>query len=293
MQQYRTYLQEKGYAQSSIETYIKQAQSFTKWCHRNHTTPIDLDYKEGLKYIKYLQQKAVSKKTINHRLGSVKNYLNYLVQENYKSDNPLANTTVKGIKRQIHYNLLDPEELEDLYYSFESSNAIDDYVLCCAKRDKIIVGLLVYQGLDTQDLKQLKTEHLQLNKGKLYIPRRPKSNGRTLELKPWQLMELLEYLNQTREQLLERSIASDYLFPYDGERFTITYTIIKKLKQYNQKVHNSKQLRASVIVYWLSQYNLRKVQYLAGHRYISSTERYVQDDLENLQEIVNNFHPIS
>jgi len=43
----------------------------------------------------------------------------------------------------------------------------------------------------------------------------------------------------------------------------------------------------------LTKYNLRQVQYLAGHRYISSTEKYVQDDLENLHEIVNNFHPIS
>ncbi|CAI8389838.1 MAG: Uncharacterised protein [Polaribacter sejongensis] len=32
---------------------------------------------------------------------------------------------------------------------------------------------------------------------------------------------------------------------------------------------------------------------MAGHRYISSTERYLQDDLENLHEIVNNFHPIN
>jgi len=31
---------------------------------------------------------------------------------------------------------------------------------------------------------------------------------------------------------------------------------------------------------------------MAGHRYISSTERYVQDDLENLHEMIESFHPI-
>ena len=50
---------------------------------------------------------------------------------------------------------------------------------------------------------------------------------------------------------------------------------------------------ASGITNWLKHYNLRQVQVLAGHRYISSTERYLQDDLENLHEIVNNFHPIN
>ncbi|GEM_PF-3189705 len=46
------------------------------------------------------------------------------------------------------------------------------------------------------------------------------------------------------------------------------------VKRKNKLVVNAKQLRASVIVKWLKMYNLRKAQYLAGHRYISSTEAY-------------------
>jgi site-specific recombinase XerD len=130
-------------------------------------------------------------------------------------------------------------------------------------------------------------------KGKIYVPSRAKSSARELELKPWQMMELMEYINEVRPKLMERATHTDFLFPYDGKRFTITNTIIKKLKKINHKVENINQIRASVITNWLGQYNLRKVQYLAGHRYISSTERYLQDDLENLHEIVNNFHPIS
>ena len=55
---------------------------------------------------------------------------------------------------------------------------------------------------------------------------------------------------------------------------------------------STKQIRASVITHWLSQYNIREVQYMAGHRYISSTERYQQDDLENLHELIESLHPI-
>ncbi|HTE29663.1 MAG TPA: hypothetical protein VK666_04765 [Chryseolinea sp.] len=39
-------------------------------------------------------------------------------------------------------------------------------------------------------------------------------------------------------------------------------------------------------------YNLRKVQYLAGHRYISSTEAYQQSEMEGRAEEVNKFHPL-
>jgi integrase/recombinase XerD len=67
----------------------------------------------------------------------------------------------------------------------------------------------------------------------------------------------------------------------------------KELRQINNKFKNTKQLRTSVIINWLKQYNLRKTQYFAGHRYISSTEKYQQDDLESLHKTINTFHPFS
>jgi integrase/recombinase XerD len=64
------------------------------------------------------------------------------------------------------------------------------------------------------------------------------------------------------------------------------------VRRKNKLVVNAKQLRASVIVKWLKIYNLRKVQYLAGHRYISATEAYRQNEMEGLTEEVNQFHPL-
>jgi len=49
------------------------------------------------------------------------------------------------------------------------------------------------------------------------------------------------------------------------------------------------QIRASVIVHWLKLYNLRKVQVMAGHRYISSTENYKANNLDDLKEDINNY----
>jgi len=65
-----------------------------------------------------------------------------------------------------------------------------------------------------------------------------------------------------------------------------------RLKAINPSVLNAKQIRASVITKWLKIYNLREVQYLAGHKYISSTESYLENDMEGLQEEVQQFHPL-
>ena len=122
MNDYKTYLQEQGYSETTITGNEKQIELFIKWCKRNHTSPTKIDYKTALKFIKYLTRKGNSKKTVNHRLRSVKIYFNYLIDEAYRSDNPIESTIVKGAKRTINYNLLEADELEDLYYSFETEN---------------------------------------------------------------------------------------------------------------------------------------------------------------------------
>lgn len=292
---YKNYLEQENYSKTTIGNYTKQIQFFIKWCKRNYTSPEQIDYKTFLKYIKYLQRKNNTKKTVKHQIGITKNYFKYLLSENYRVDNPIENINIKGVKRIINYNLLEADELEDLYYSFETDKYQEKYHKYTSKRNKVIVGLMVYQGLNTSELIHLELEDLQLYKGKIYIKSGTRSNARTLELKSWQVIELLEYVKEIREEIkLKWNMESERLFIPNNARLgnTIQF-ILKKLKQINHKVNNANQLRASVITNWLKQYNLRQVQVLAGHRYISSTERYLEDDLESLHEIINNFHPIS
>jgi integrase/recombinase XerD len=39
-------------------------------------------------------------------------------------------------------------------------------------------------------------------------------------------------------------------------------------------------------------YNLREVQYMSDHRYISSTENYLENEMEGLKEEVQQYHPL-
>ena len=291
---YREYIQKESYSITTVATYLVEVEKFKKWCTRRKTTPTKIDYKSLLQYPKYLTRKGNSKKTINHKLATLKTYFNYLIKENCRIDNPAESIVITGIKRKLHYNLLEPEELEDLYYSFETNNIKDPYHQLTAKRNKIIVGLMVYQGLNTNALIRLELEHVEVYIGKIRIPRTKRTNARELELKPWQVIELLEYTKEVREDIKTRKqIESNRLFIPNNNRLSNTIlSIVKKLKQINNKVESSKQIRASVITNWLKQYYLRQVQVLAGHKYISSTERYLQDDLESLHEMINNFHPI-
>lgn len=151
--------------------------------------------------------------------------------------------------------------------------------------------------MNTRDLQLLEVENVQLYKGKITVSGTKKSNTREIELKPFQLMEFMEYINEVRPRILrETNKATEQLLLQIGKSFKLHNTIgkmAKELKQINNSFTDVKQIRTSVIVHWLKVHGLRKTQYLAGHRYISSTERYQQDDLESLHETINNFHPFS
>jgi len=223
-----------------------------------------------------------------------------LVAKNKRFENIIRNINIKGVKQQVIHNILTSDELEDLYYSYQTNTGNlpnRQASTLTRKRNKIMIGLLVYQGLTTTNLKNLQVENIQLYKGKIDILGTPKSNGRVLELKPWQLMELMEYINQIRPQILKKYYrqTNQLILPL-GTSLNLQNAlakITKELKKINHKFIDVKQIRASVIVNWLKQYNLRKTQVFAGHRYISSTEKYQQDDLENLHKTINTFHPFS
>lgn len=70
------------------------------------------------------------------------------------------------------------------------------------------------------------------------------------------------------------------------------HKLLPQLKKLNRNVESVNQIRTSVITASLKSYNLREVQFMAGHRYIRFTENYLVNDIEHLQEEVNKYHPI-
>ena len=68
--------------------------------------------------------------------------------------------------------------------------------------------------------------------------------------------------------------------------------MFRRLKIIYPEIKNAQQIRQSVITHWLKTNNLREVQYMAGHRWVSSTERYQLNNLEGLKAQVDKYHPL-
>ncbi len=296
LKDYHSYLQRLRHSPRTIKSYSQYVEKLQHWCISQSTEMDTISYKELMNYIAVLKPNHQSN-TINVHLTAVRHYFNHLVEKGYLAENIAEGLMVRGGTKKVLQNLLDADELEDLYYSYETDDhkKTSFYFRATGKRNKVIVGLLVYQGLVSNNFLRLKVEDVNLSRGAIYIASTRRNAARKIPLKPWQIISMKEYIEETLPIIQKHIGVYDHrLFPLKTEQFNVLLLpILKKLKNYNRKVTNNNNIRSSVIVNWLKQYNIREVQELAGHRHISSTESYKQDDLENLKKVVENFHPIS
>lgn len=289
------------YAPSTKASTEKTVNYFKEWCKQREQNPETLTYNQLLEYLRHLKEQGNKQVTIQLKVGRLRTYYASLINEQKREDNPAELLETLGVKRKQLHAILELETLKALYenYPEKEPGTVREKVSLASRRDKVIVGLLVYQGITTREAIDLKTEDLQLRKGQIEIRGSRRSNRRTLPLESFQIVEMMEYLEEVREQLLSyKNSETDYLFitAEDGKQSTFKTriaSIMNTLRREDRSFTGARQLRTSVITHWLKTNNLREVQYKAGHKYVSSTESYQVNDLDQLVSSIEKYHPIS
>lgn len=296
------YLLQKNYSNTTIESFLADVRKFKTWMAKENIEIENVSYNDITSYLQSFGN--IEQHTKGCYLRGVKKYFNFLIQQEEREDNPAEFIQLKGLKRKTLYDILNRQELDKLYHSYtlpdeESKDKNQNWFrakVLAQKRNKVILGLMLYQGLDARDLKLLTVNDVKLREGKIFIPGTRKSNERELKLEALQIMDVMEYLLTTRKELLQLTgKQSEHLFISIGtsERVAnIMSYLVKRLQQLNKKVISARQLKASVIVHWLKLYNLRQAQYMAGHRYVSSTESFLVNEMEGMIEDIEKCHPI-
>ena len=289
-QYFKEYLIIKGYSKKTISGQLATVKRFTNWMEEENLTEEAVSYADVLAYVKYVQQKGVKQRTVQLYINAVKQYYTFLQNEaQVVTENPAEHLEIKGVKRQHLYDLFTTEELDKIYQNYQVPGV-------AGRRNKNILGLMLYQGLKTEELAELTPQSLKLREGKMHVAGSRRTNERNMELQAFQIIDLQDYIYQSRNILLEltgKETNKLFISMGSSDKFTnIMQKLMKSLKKQNGRIKNGKQLRASVITNWLKQHNLRKVQYMAGHRYISSTEMYQIGNLDDLQNDIEKFHPV-
>jgi integrase/recombinase XerD len=279
----------KRYRMNTVRGIINSTENFIDWCESENIQVEKTTYNELLSFVSHCTAIGNKKCTINQKISTFKQFYNYLIEIKKREENPASELRIKNQMHKVVYDIIKYEDLESLYKSYPAKGIT-------GKRNKSVIGLMVYQGVNTCELQALEINDLKLEEGKIYIPATNRSNHRTLKLEAHQIVQLQNYLLQVRPALvMMNDHTTDKLFFTTGgsDRLSNSFTKMSHIiKAINPSIKDLRQIRASVIAYWYKSHNTRQVQYMAGHRYVSSTEKYRTDKLESLQEQLEKIHPI-
>lgn len=290
------YLILKGFSKQTQESIKNTIKRFANWSEEQNIELQNITYNDVVAYVNYCKKQGNKQRTLQVTVGCIKHYYNFLINEDEAQENPCSNVDIKGIKRKILYETFTPEELENIYKIYNNqtpSTGIGSNLTL--KRNKIILGFIIYQGIRTEELARLTVNDIKLREGKMFIAGARRSNEREMTLEAHQLYDLMDYINETRKMILAvtgKNTDALFLSLGSGDKFhNLMDKMLKQLKKQNSRIKDIKQLRASVITNWLKVHNIRKVQHLAGHRFVSSTEAYQANNMDDLKEDVNKYHP--
>jgi site-specific recombinase XerD len=310
MQQFIKYLEQKNLSKSTQKSYLRHVSLFQNWYQKEVENCSKSDVLKYLEYLKNIKNQANI--TRKNTLIALNHYFLHLIENERIAENPTSFLKIRGTRRKSLYKTYSLEELDNIYdnyYHVIISNFDDKNIspnqqkpaILSRQRNYMMLGLLVYQGLSTNELQNITLSDLDLNKANIKIKSTSKSNQRTLNLKAAQIGGLMNYVQNIRPQFFEFCAESDKLFlalPESGKSKTKSENLMNIIKSLSKQVNifdknfvNFKQIRASVITYWLKTEGLRKAQYYAGHKHISSTESYQPNNLDELSSDITKFNP--
>lgn len=273
--------------QSSVESYLYDINTYKK----NNKNADQYDYQKVMQYIEILRNKH-SISNVKRVIASIKKYYDYLIEIGKRKDNPARAIKLRDGKEN-------PIQLQDLFTEKELQSLlvprIERYPFL-AKRNKIIMSLLVNQALRIGEIENLKLADIDLEKATLQIKATGVTNSRNLPLKAEQILLLYEFINQDRNKL--KTVRNDENALLLGKLGTpirkedVDYLITTYQKQSKKKL-TATTIRQSVIANLLTKNNdLRIVQHFAGHKSPDTTEKYRQTGLNALKTAIDKLHPI-
>ncbi len=297
------WLTDRFYSEKCIKDFIMRIGLFTIWLQLNKLTVKTIKYNQLLNYIGHLQNQEKSKTSINTTLRAIEHYYHFLDAQRLLNSSTEAiqnialNVRLRGVAQE-QIILLTEEELQEIYTNYQDKTKHGYFKYS----NKLLLGLMIFQALDKQDLMNLELEDLDLKKGIIKVPggvRR--KNSRTVKLEANQIIPFHDYITDFRgigRNNKPNTEQSEKLFNPNCNKEQRLHeqlkVLVKTIKEQNPTINIKRltQLKQSRIGIWIDLFGLRKTQYLSGYKNVGNIEKYRNKDMKNLSKQIEMFHPL-
>jgi len=291
---FKSYLKiERGLSENSIINYTLDINKLIHYLDviSISVTPMDIS-SDIMKHFIYEHSKLLSPRSQARLISGLRTFFDYLIFENYRSNNPLDHIESPKLGQQLPETLSvdDIDKLInaiDLGYEYRGVNL--------GERNRAIIETLYSCGLRVSELITLKISDLFFQDDFIKVT----GKGNKERFVP--IGETTKtYINiwlSIRNHIDVNQNSKDILFlNYKGNALTraMIFTIIKKLVKASGLIKNVSPhtLRHSFATHLLENgADLRSIQMMLGHQSITTTEIYLHVNKSHLKQVLNTFHP--
>lgn len=284
------YLQiEKNYSQYTIEHYQHDIREFFLFMSEQGLTYLgDVEYSDTRIYLTKLFDQQLSRKSVARKISCMRSFYKFLLRERIVEDNPFSLVSIPKLEKRLP-DFFYEEELSQLFNACETETAL-------GRRNKAILELLYATGIRVGECCKIQMKDIDLSLSTVLVHGKRKKE-RYVPFGSFAHDALDEYIKNGRSELLKDKDDHGYLFVnFRGGPLTDRgiREILNKLIENSAltgKIHPHK-LRHSFATHMMSNgADMRTVQELLGHAFLSSTQVYTHVTKEHLRNIYMSHHP--
>lgn len=298
------FLKTQNYSEETIYNYDRDLRVFAKFLE-DFPTPFEkIDKKIINEYKAYLisrdrrtaikdeaGEKQLASFSVNRMLSSLRSYLKYLIEMDYKV--PVSPETVKLVKTERKHAQV--AELEDLVRLIEAPSNLEQNPKV-GLRNRACLEILFATGMRISELVSLNRDQID-DSGRIFIRGKGKKE-RFVYLTPRARKYIEEYLSTRNDT------APALFIPYRGKgvpsktkRLSTNY-LQAKIKKYREKLRINVPTSAHSLRHGFATYlaeagaSPAAIQILLGHESLETTTRYVHASDRFAEETHRKFHPL-
>lgn len=277
---------ERGFSSNTIKAYKRNLRKYLDFlksiqiCDSENVTRNDI-----VSYLAKLKEESAASSTIAQNIASIRTFHKFLFREKFTTTLPASQLELPK-KAKILPDILSIEEVQSLLSHCSGSTAP-------LLRDKAILELLYGTGMRVSELISLDVDDIDLELGIVRCYGKG-SKERIIPLGSYSKQALQDYLQHGR-LILVAKFTSAFFVNVRGGRLSRQgcWQIVKKYaKRAGLKKIYPHSLRHSFATHLLEGgADLRSVQELLGHAFVSTTQIYTHVSREHLHQVYEESHP--
>lgn len=284
------YLQiEKNYSQYTIEHYHHDIREFFMFISEQAIQGLEeVKYLDVRIYLTKLYDNKFSRKTVARKISCLRSFFRFLVREKIVAENPFALASIPKAEKKLPEFFYE-EELQQLFNACETETPL-------GQRNKALLELLYATGMRVSECGQICMKDLDMYLSTVLVHGKGKKE-RYIPFGSFAHDALQVYIQDGRKNLIKKEVSNDYLFlnfrggPLTPRGIRLILNKLIEKSSLSGKIHPH-MLRHTFATHLLANgADMRTVQELLGHAFLSSTQVYTHVTNEFLRKTYMTHHP--